>query len=212
VTKPNRYWSPKRGEGETAAWLKAHVNHQGDDCLIWPFSRNENGYGMLGYLGKTHWAHRLMCEFAHGPAPAPKMQVAHACGLGHTGCVNPRHLSWKTRSENRADCKIHGTNLRSQRGNKGRLSPQQVLEIRGKLGKVRQIDIAAEYGISKQAVSSINTGRMYTGTSKVNHWSEADDAKLREAIGRQYTARQKAEYLGRSMGAVRAREVRLGLR
>lgn len=58
-----------KGEGRAYQWLLDHQEHDGDYCLIWPFYRNPNGYGMLGYNGDNHWAHRFMCELANGPPP-----------------------------------------------------------------------------------------------------------------------------------------------
>src|SRR5436309_2180466 len=99
-----------RGKGAAIAFLRALLSHQGDGCVTWPFSRLQNGHGTLGYLGKVYRAHQLMCELAHGPRPTLGHQSAHSCGKGHEGCVNPRHLSWKTASENQQDRKLHGTN------------------------------------------------------------------------------------------------------
>ncbi len=59
--------NPRRGEGAAAKFLHDNVLYAGDACLIWPFSRMPTGYGSLGYLGKLHYAHRLMCELVHGP-------------------------------------------------------------------------------------------------------------------------------------------------
>lgn len=87
----------KRGEGKTIKWLRAHTDYSHDWCLIWPFVSKLHGYGQFGYLGKNYYAHRFMCELAHGPAPSPLHEAAHSCGRGHEGCVNPQHLSWKTK-------------------------------------------------------------------------------------------------------------------
>lgn len=50
-----------------------------------------------------------MCQKAHGDPPSPKHDAAHSCGRGHEGCVNPNHLSWKTKKQNQADRITHGT-------------------------------------------------------------------------------------------------------
>ena len=108
---------PNKGKGKTFAWLIARVDYQGDDCLPWPFCRDGRvGRGRMGHEGKRPWAHRLMCELAHGPPPTPKHQAAHECGKGHYGCVNPRHLAWKTNSENQLDRRKNGNMLRNPHG------------------------------------------------------------------------------------------------
>lgn len=150
------------GRGAGIKWLREHVNYQGDDCLKWPMCIIPVGYGYVGYLGKRYYAHRLMCEMAHGAPPTPKHEAAHLCGKGHEGCVNPRHLAWKTKKENRADCVDHGT---AARGNSNRfnyrLTDIQVLEIRGLKGKALHADIAKQFGISPQSVSAIQRRKMY---------------------------------------------------
>lgn len=154
VTKNRRgKWSCKRGAGQAVKFLRDNVSYQGDACLPWPFSRDGGvGRGRVGYLGKLYWAHRLMCEFAHGPAPTPKHQAAHSCGKGHEGCVNPRHLSWKTVSENLLDRREHGTAVGSPYGQHGKLKPDQIAEIRALKGKVPKREIAARFGVGYAAI------------------------------------------------------------
>lgn len=140
-----------KGKGRNATWLRAHVNYQGDDCLKWPFSTDQRvGRGTLGFEGRLYWAHRLMCEWAHGPAPADKPQAAHNCGNGHLGCVNPRHLEWKTNQENCQDKSLHG---RAQgRAGKKELKPEQIAEIKSLKGIMPQTAIAQRFGVSLSCV------------------------------------------------------------
>lgn len=149
------------GDGAAVRWIRQHVNYAADACLIFPFSRGSDGYGRAGFRGGHYYAHRLMCEAAHGPAPAKGYEVAHSCGNGRQGCENPRHLSWKTKSANRRDSNLHGTGVRSRSGNKGRLTSDQVAQIRDLKGKKTQVEIAAMFGISQPSVQAIFTGKMY---------------------------------------------------
>jgi hypothetical protein len=146
-----------KGNGEAIRWLRAQVGWASDSCLSWPFSKN-NGYGQLGLNGRMHYAHRLMCEIAHGSAPSDEYEAAHSCGRGNQGCVNPRHLSWKTRGENQLDRALHGT---KNDGPRGRLSPLQAAEILALKGKMRQQDIAAKYGVTRSNVSFIHCGKAW---------------------------------------------------
>lgn len=151
-----------KGKGAAIKWLRGHAAHPDPKCLDWPFCKMPTGYGSFGYLGKRLYAHRFMCELAHGQAPTPKHEAAHRCGNGHLGCVNPKHLAWKTKAENRRESTQHGKGTRNLGGNnKGRLTPIQVAEIRALRGQERQVDIAARFGISWQSVSMIQRGRMY---------------------------------------------------
>lgn len=138
-----------KGAGKAFLWLQAHVGYQADTCLPWPFSKDRRvGRGMLGYLGGNYWAHRLMCEMAHGAPPTPKHQAAHNCGKGHYGCVNPRHLEWKTNSENQLDRAKNGNALRNPYGQHGAITNEQKAEIASLAGKMAQTKIAAKLGVS----------------------------------------------------------------
>jgi len=152
-----------KGKGATIAWLRAHANHSADDCLKWPFSGDSRGYGQLGYLGKQHKAHRIMCELAHGEPPTPEHQAAHSCGNGHLLCVNPMHLSWKTPKANMADCVAHGT-ARFDRGRKRiKLTVEQVREIIASKGVKSQQELAAMFGVSWRQVGKIQRGVSWAG-------------------------------------------------
>lgn len=98
--------------GAPLAWLESHKDHDGPDCLIWPFGSGE-GYGGVQFRGRTMTPARAMCFLAHGNPPAPRLHSAHSCGRGHEGCVHPQHLRWATAAENAADKVLHGTDPRS---------------------------------------------------------------------------------------------------
>lgn len=149
-------YNPKtKGQGHNYKWLLAHVSHNDDACLIWPFSRNNTGYGQLGYLGKMRKAHRFMCELAHGEPPSPKHEASHSCGNGMRGCVNPRHLGWKTRSENQLDRRRHGTAKTNKWGAGGKLSEADKAEIRALRGKMTQAKMALKFGVHFETISRI---------------------------------------------------------
>lgn len=138
-----------KGKGKAQQWLVDHVNYQGDACLPWPFAKdNRVGRGSLGYNGRGWWAHRLMCVLAHGEPPTPKHQAAHNCGKGHFGCVNPKHLEWKTNSQNQLDRAKNGNALRNNHGNKSALTHEQQAEIVALRGRMTQVSIAAKFGVS----------------------------------------------------------------
>ena len=148
------------GKQARAEWLRARAGHKGKACLLWPFSKIWNGYGNLKYGNKVTYAHRVMCEFAHGPAPSKRHQAAHSCGNGGKGCVNPTHLSWKTPRQNQLDRRKHGTSGRrtvwSRTNHK--VTDKQKRRIIALKGKKNQREIGAMFGLSYQHVSLIQRG------------------------------------------------------
>lgn len=201
-----------RGAGQAVQWLRDHADYQYDYCLMWPFASRCRGYGQLGYLGKVLYAHRLMCEFVHGPAPSDTHQAAHSCGRGHEACVNPRHLSWKTPTENLLDSGTHGTQARSNHGNQGRLSKEEAHQIWLMKGVKLQREIAELFKVSESTVSDIWCGRSHARESKVKPWTPEEDAKLLETIDRKMSFKQAGKYIGRGQSAVSMRAYRLGLK
>lgn len=157
---------PKRiSPGTTALWIEQHKNYEGDDCLFWPFARCAGRYGSVTRNGKSRYAHREMCEAKNGPPPTAKHEAAHSCGRGFDGCVNPNHLSWKTRHENQSDRMLHGTVMCGERHGNCRLRKSQVLEIIA--SSESQKTLAERFGVS---ISHI--GNIRTGTRRVNSLGE----------------------------------------
>lgn len=164
---PQKRWSGQRGKGRAAAFLHDNVNYSGEDCLTWPFCTMPTGYGVLGYLRKNHYAHRFMCELVNGPPPSPVHEAAHSCGRGKFGCVDPRHLSWKTPTANALDSREHGTQARNPWGAAGKLSRNQIAEIWALKGRETQEKIAARFGMSASTIRDIYLGRTHLGMTVV---------------------------------------------
>ena len=194
------------GQGAAHAWLREHVTYQGDDCLQWPFFRDSRvGRGRLGHKGEMHWAHRLMCELAHGKPPTPKHQAAHNCGKGHYGCVNPRHLEWKTNSENQLDRRRNGNMLRNPNGQSGNISQAQKAEIVAlRAGGMTQVAIAQKFGVSLGCVQYHLKYRKDRGHDQQKHrlWQPDEDRILRAGLAAGTPVQDLAKRLGRSVGSV----------
>jgi hypothetical protein len=148
--------------GEPARFFSEVVlPYDGDDCLAWPHGTTDSGYGVLTFNGKKVYAHRLVCEAAHGPAPTPRHEAAHSCGNGHLACVTKKHLSWKTRTENEADKLNHGTRYRGSQHVNAKLTEDDVRQIRAMIGTVTYKKIAEQFGVSIETISGINAGRSW---------------------------------------------------
>jgi hypothetical protein len=220
-SKPGRKikWNPasveyRKGKGKGIAFLKALIGHQGDECVIWPQSRDaETGYGHLGYLGKRYYAHRMMCELANGQCPSAGHEAAHSCGRGHEGCVNPKHLSWKTRSENQLDRWEHGTASPTKEWSKSApiVTDAMCAEIRAQAGAKTQSAIAAQFGLSRQHVGSIIRGERRQEGKKERAWTSEAAALIRARLGAGSDMHSIAAELGRSYGSTYSKALRMGL-
>jgi hypothetical protein len=137
--------------------------YSGDECLIWPFYRDPDGYA-----GKIRWntrdpeaACRVICREVHGEPPADNSQAAHNCGNGHLGCVNPKHLQWKMPKENKADELIHGTRNRGVKNVYAKLDESNVLETKKLInsGDYTNREIAEMFGVSDSMIGYIRRGK-----------------------------------------------------
>lgn len=148
------------GSGRHASrfFYEVVLNFGGDECLTWPFARSSNGYSNISLNGKNYRVHRLACEHVNGSPPSPDHDAAHTCGQGHNGCVNPRHLVWKTHTENEADKIEHGTTLRGTRHKLSKLTEADVILIRSMKGTTSNTKIAARYNVSRQLIDAIMNG------------------------------------------------------
>lgn len=130
--------------------------HEGDNCLIWPYSRNSEGYGTVWDGEKMDRVHRIVCTRLYGPAPFSGHEGAHSCGRGHEACVSPHHVRWDTRAGNFADKIAHGTHNRGERNDQHKLTEADVRQIRALKGRQTQAEIAATFGVTKSNVSAIH--------------------------------------------------------
>jgi hypothetical protein len=148
-----KYGDPTSGPlpgGFVPKWIEnVALHYKGDECLPWPFMRTPAGYGEVWHDGKMVVASRRICELAHGEPPSPEHEAAHECGKGHEGCVNPGHLSWKTRSENSADRVAHGTDCRGEKHGASKVTERDVLQMRELHGQFSLRELAEMFGIDR---------------------------------------------------------------
>ena len=155
-----RHGDPLKGNASPGAglkWLEAHRDYDGEGCLIWPFGLLSKGYAFVRAKGAKSptTAARMMCEKVHGPAPTPVHDAAHSCGKGHEACVHPRHVSWKTPSENHADKYEHGTIVRGEALKHSKLTEEAVRKIRELAGAASQRDIGEMFGVSASTIRRV---------------------------------------------------------
>jgi hypothetical protein len=153
--------------GACLAFIELAAASQTDECVIWPFADNGNGYGVVLLAGAMRYAHRLVLERTAGPAPGGTY-AAHAPLICHNrACVNPRHLRWATPTQNSADKLIDGVTNRGERHGNARLTATQVLAAFSDPRSTAVI--AADFGVSRATIVAIKLGRTWgwlTHTSK----------------------------------------------
>ena len=96
---------------------------------------------------------------ANGPIPS-KMQVLHRCDVMR--CCNPAHLFLGTHQDNMRDKMAKGRQARGSRSGSSKLGERDVGIIKTLLDLgVRHLKLAALFGVSKAAISSISRGRTW---------------------------------------------------
>jgi hypothetical protein len=94
-------------KGVPQRFVEVALSSDLETCIIWPYSKDSDGYGWALLDGMTRSVHRYVCEKEHGPPIGERNQAAHSCG--EPACINRKHLRWATRSENMMDKHEHFT-------------------------------------------------------------------------------------------------------
>lgn len=146
--------------GEPIAFIYEAVQRakEGEQvCIRWPFSLCQ-GYGQIIIDGRMWRASRAALHLTEQPESS-ELHAAH--GLCHDRrCVNPNHLSWKTRVENEADKLRDGALARGERQGGAKLTSADVRVIRCRLSDGEtQAGLAADFGVTQECISKIRTGK-----------------------------------------------------
>jgi hypothetical protein len=129
-----------------------------DDCVLYPYSKTDKGYGTARQNGNRYSAHRLVCELVHGEAPTGAFAL-HSCGNGQKGCVNPKHLRWGSAQDNADDREAMGNTSRGSKNGFAKLDEEKVVEIRAlRRAGLTLAEAGRPFGVSKHTVSLIMNG------------------------------------------------------
>lgn len=135
---------------EERFWAKVDRSLGNDACWLW-IAGTSGGYGMFTISKHRDRAHRISFRIHCGPIP-DGMLVCHRCD--QPLCVNPTHLFLGTISDNAQD-KIH----------KARhphiITQAQALYILSSRGIIPSSVLAAEFGVTRSAISQIWNGRTH---------------------------------------------------
>ena len=158
--------------------LCKHASYDEKKCLFWPFSK-DNGRrpGLVGYCGKVFRPTRLMCLLANGAPPSERHQVSHTCGRASKGCINPKHLVWKTQSECRRDEYQNGQ--RKAYGKGGKITPAEAAEIRALNDTKQASELAKMYSLSVHCIGNILRGNAHVTPRSFNQRSGRFYPRLR---------------------------------
>lgn len=145
-----------RGEGRR--FIANAMMTETRECIIWPFGKDKDGYGVTSENGVWRYAHSIVCERAHG-ARQPGREVCHSCGF--RACINKSHLRWGTVQDNADDRAIHERNMTGEKNVNCKLTKAQVLEIRSMYPANRLVVIAEKYGVSTHTVHCITSRKTW---------------------------------------------------
>lgn len=136
-------------------WLIAAISkHNSDECLMWPFAVDRDGYGRVCFYEsgkkKRVFAHRATFMVAHGRWP--KELGLHSSNT--PGCFNPRHISEGGHLQNQTEKSERGRSVKGMQQHDAKLTDDIVRQARAayrprKLGFHR---LAKIYGVSKHAM------------------------------------------------------------
>ncbi len=140
-------------------WKRVSVTNE-NECWPWNGKRTNQGYGMVGFEGKTQPAHRIAYIFYFGDFDR-SLDILHKCD--NPPCCNPNHLFLGTARDNIKDAIAKGRWKPFQREKHPRalLTENQVAEIRSrwKPGYGNAARLAREFKVTKSCVWGILTNR-----------------------------------------------------
>lgn len=126
-------------------------------CWPWTWATKPSGYGAVYWARRMQIAHRVALLLTVGEPPLGKPYAMHLCD--NPPCCNPAHLEWGSAQENSNQMVQRGRHrdisLPGELNPRVKLTEAQVLEIRASYPGVRQVDLAAKYGVKQVAISRI---------------------------------------------------------
>ena len=146
-----------------------------DECWLWQGALTSAGYGTLSWHGVHVQAHRVAYFLTHsniklqtgfrdkGRAASYRRFVLHSCDV--RACCNPRHLFLGSMRTNQLDAYAKGRKKQPQGAahTNAKLSTADVKQIRlvYATGKVKQVQLARQYGVSQRVISLVTRRESY---------------------------------------------------
>jgi len=128
-------------------------NGDKEQCWTWKGKVNEkDGRPYFTVQGSRRSSYRIVLELYTGE-PSHSRQALHSCD--NRICCNPHHLRWGTHQDNMDDMKER------DRHGMPKTVVRAILKLRDE-GK-SQREVAELYGIARETISAIETGRSHKG-------------------------------------------------
>lgn len=164
-----------------ADWLLEQLRelaaHPTEECVLWPFARDSDGYGCLrmrqplpeGLViprvkgpasprGRQYYVHVLAFAFAYGPPG--ELLVLHTCD--HPTCFNPAHLFPGMQQANALDARDKGLTLAGERNPGAKLTEAEVRELLRLFQQgATSTALARQFGVGRTQVTRIVRGRKW---------------------------------------------------
>jgi hypothetical protein len=147
-------------------------------CINWKGSVDMNGYGQFGFLGKSKGAHCVSYMLSNCEDIPKGLVVRHLCPTKNRLCVNPDHLTVGTAQQNSQD-EIDGGHTRKGEKNPNTTISNEVAQmIIDSFGNKKTIkERAAEFGVSKGIVESIDSARNWRHLMTLEQISERESVE-----------------------------------
>lgn len=159
-----RHGNPLSGttpQGAPLAFLESALLMYTDACILWPYTKNDAGYGQVWCDGQLKRASRVVLERKLGRPMVSGTHAAHAPGICHNpACINPRHLREASIADNMADRLLDGTSNRGSRHGLSKLTEDDVISIRSDPRTQRVI--ASEFGLDQSTISDIKRRKSWS--------------------------------------------------
>ena len=140
-------------------WAKVDIRDK-DSCWNWLGALSSNGYGAVWTGASLVGAHKFSWCICNLESVPEGLYVCHKCD--NKRCCNPDHLYLGTPSDNISDREAR-IPWKKGTGGLAKLDYDKADEIRElySTGKYFQWDIARRFGVSRQCISDVITGRKW---------------------------------------------------
>lgn len=133
---------------------------QNDACWPWLGNKDRHGYG---YQGRER-AHRIAWSLSRRVELETGAVVMHSCD--RPDCCNPLHLALGSQLENIQDRVQKSRSARGELNGRASMTGDIAMTIRSAEGSYSEL--AARFGVSKEAVRGIKSGRTWGWLAELN--------------------------------------------